>query len=125
MHTQHISGAPINRRGAGQDSYLMLTKGQFGSSNLAITWVDCAPGSEQRLHVHETQEQVYVIVRGSGVMRVAGEEQEVGPGTMVYVPPGSEHAIRNDGNETLTYISATAPPFDLEELTADQAYESR
>jgi mannose-6-phosphate isomerase-like protein (cupin superfamily) len=30
-------------------------------------------------------------------MKVAGEEQEVGPGTMVFLPPRSEHAIRNIG----------------------------
>ena len=125
MHTQHTSTAPLNRLGDGQDSYLLLTKGQFGSRNLAITWVDCAPGSEQRLHAHEAQEQVYVIVSGSGLMKVAGEEQEVGPGTMVFVPPRSEHAIRNIGDGTLTYVSATAPPFELEALEVDQAYSAR
>jgi mannose-6-phosphate isomerase-like protein (cupin superfamily) len=125
MDVQHISNAAINRRGDGQESYLLLTKGQFGAQNLAITWVDCAPGSEQRLHRHESQEQVYVIVRGSGIMKVAGEEQEVGPGTMVYVPPVSDHAIRNIGNETLTYVSATSPPFDLDALAPDQAYSAQ
>jgi len=121
MHTQQTSSAPLNRRGDGEDSYLLLTRAQFGSQNLAVTWVDCAPGSEQRLHA-EAQEQVYVIVSGTGLMRVAGEEQEVGAGTLVYVPPGNPHAIRNTGGETLTYVSATAPPFDLDALEADQAY---
>jgi len=36
MHIQSIDGAPANERG-GQKSYLLLTEGQFGSKNLAIT----------------------------------------------------------------------------------------
>ena len=122
MHTQNTSTAPVNRRGDGQDSYLLLTKGQFGSRNLAVTWVNCAPGSEQRFHSHPTQEQVYVIISGTGLMKVGREEQEVGPGTLVFVPPGAAHAIRNTGGETLSYVSATAPPFDLDALEADQSY---
>ncbi len=122
MHTQHISAAPINRPGDGQDSYLLLARGQFGSRHLSVTWVDCAPASEQRQHSHESQEQVYVIVRGSGLMRAGAEEQEVGPGTLVFAPPGTPHAIHNTGDEMLTYVSATSPPFALEALAPDQAY---
>ena len=122
IHT--IDGAPVNRRG-GQESYLLLARGQFGSRNLAITWVDGAPGSEQGLHRHDTNEQVYVIVRGRGVMKAGGEEQEVGPGTLVFIPPGTDHAIRNTGAETLTFISATSPPFDHEALNEVFRYRER
>ena len=125
MHVEKTSSAPVNRRGEGQDSYLLLTRGQFGSQNLSITWVDCAPGSEQRLHSHQTQEQVYVIVRGRGLMKAGGDEREVEQGTLVFIPPGTLHAIRNDSADTLTYISATSPPFELEELAPDQAYQAR
>ncbi|TMG07051.1 MAG: hypothetical protein E6I09_00865 [Chloroflexi bacterium] len=67
MHIQSIDGAPANERG-GQKSYLLLTEGQFGSKNLAITWVEGAPGSMQAVHGHPDNEQIYVIVRGRGVI---------------------------------------------------------
>ncbi len=121
MHTQSVSSAPVNERG-GQKSYLLLKKGQFETQNLAVTWVDCPPGSVQPLHEHESQEQVYVIVRGRGVMIVGDEEQEVGEGTLVAVPLRTPHAIRNDSDAPMTYISATAPPFDDAALTPDFAY---
>jgi mannose-6-phosphate isomerase-like protein (cupin superfamily) len=124
MNIQHISAAPVNRRGEGQESYLLLTSGQFGSRNLTVTWVDCAPASEQRLHSHENEEQVYVIVRGLGLMKAADEEVEVGEGTLVFIPPRTPHAIRNMGEGTLTYVSATSPPFELGDLAADQAYDA-
>jgi mannose-6-phosphate isomerase-like protein (cupin superfamily) len=112
MHAQTLEESPRNHRG-GQVSYLLLTKGQFGSQNLAITWVEGEPGSEQAVHAHPANEQVYVVVRGRGVMTVGDEQQEVGAGTMIFVPPRTGHAIRNTGEEPLVYVSATAPPFEL------------
>ncbi len=78
-----------------------------------MTWVEGAPGSQQRLHAHPGCEQVYVIVAGRGRMIVAGEEQHVHAGTMVFIPPGAEHAIGNPGPENLIYVSATSPPFAM------------
>jgi mannose-6-phosphate isomerase-like protein (cupin superfamily) len=115
MDTATIGASPVNERG-GQSSYLLLAGGQFGTRHLAVTWVDCPPGSEQPLHRHQGLEQAYVIVRGSGTMVVGGERREVGEGTLVYVPPDTDHAIRNDGTEPLAYVSATSPPFDPPDL---------
>ena len=80
MHIQPLDTAPLNERG-GQKSWLLLTEGQFGAKNLAITWVEGAPGSMQAVHGHPDNEQIYVIVRGRGVMQVADEMQEVGEGS--------------------------------------------
>ena len=106
-----LTGSPRNERGDGQVSYLLLAQGQFDSQRLCITWVECQPGSQQARHRHLTQEQVYVIVRGHGQMLLGDEERVVGEGTMVFIPPGAEHAISNTGAEPLVYVSATAPPF--------------
>jgi mannose-6-phosphate isomerase-like protein (cupin superfamily) len=122
MLIQTLERSPRNRRG-GQVSYLLLAKGQFGSGNLAITWVEGGPGSEQPLHSHPASEQVYVIVRGRGVMKVGGEEREVEAGTLVFIPRGTDHAIHNDGAEPLVFVSATAPPFDLPPEGSIFAYE--
>lgn len=111
MHTRHLSESPRHLRG-GQISYLLLTEGQVGSRHLSITWVEGEPGSQQALHAHADSEQVYVIVTGRGLMHVADEEQEVGPGTLIFIPKGALHAIRNVGSEKLVYVSATSPPFD-------------
>jgi len=111
MDIRTLSDSPRNQRGDGQVSYLLLTKGQFGSQHLAVTWVQCQPASQQALHAHPTQEQVYVIVRGHGQMLVRDQRREVEAGTLIYVPPATPHAIRNNGAELLVYASATAPPF--------------
>lgn len=111
MDIQTLASSPRNERGDGQVSHLLLAGGQHGAQGLCITWVECQPGSQQAQHCHPTQEQVYVIVRGQGQMLVGAEERTVGEGTMVFIPPGTEHAIRNDSSALLVYVSATAPPF--------------
>ncbi len=122
MHTISIKDAPINRRG-GQDSYLLLKGGQFGSRNLVVTWVDCEPGGEQQMHTHEAEEQAYIIVRGSGLMKAGDESRDVSTGTLIFVPPGTPHAIRNTGAGTLTFVSAASPPMDIDALSDYFAYK--
>ena len=124
MNTTSIDESPVNERG-GQSAYLLLSKGQFGSRHLAITWVDCPPGSEQPVHRHAGLEQVYVIIRGRGTMLVGLDRREVGEGTLVFVPADTDHAIRNEGTEPLSYVSATAPPFEPAELGSAFTFEPR
>lgn len=111
MDIATLNDSPRNKRGAGQVSHLLLTQGQFGSRHLSVTWVECQPNSQQAMHTHSAQEQVYVIMSGRGQMLVGDEECEVGAGALVFVPPATPHAIRNTGAELLVYVSATAPPF--------------
>ncbi len=124
MDIQKLTAAPINERGS-QRSYLLLGRGQFGSENLAITWVEAAPGSMQAVHGHPDNEQVYVIVRGRGVMHLGDDMQEVSEGTLVFIPPGAAHAIKNTGDEPLVFVSATSPPFDPKELEAYFRYKEQ
>jgi hypothetical protein len=43
-------------------------------------------------------------------MIVGVERQAVGRGTLVFIPPGQPHAVRNIGDTPLVYVSATSPP---------------
>jgi mannose-6-phosphate isomerase-like protein (cupin superfamily) len=93
-----------------------MDAGDLGSRNLSVTWVDIAPGAEQRAHSHEESEQVYVIVRGSGQMQVAGDVEEVGEGDLVFIPPATDHGILNTGSEPLVYVTAASPAVSMQEL---------
>jgi mannose-6-phosphate isomerase-like protein (cupin superfamily) len=44
-------------------------------------------------------------------MIVGDEREQVGSGTMILIPPGTDHAIRTS-DETLAYVSAASPPFE-------------
>jgi mannose-6-phosphate isomerase-like protein (cupin superfamily) len=97
-------------------SHFLMDAGDLGSRNLTVTWVDVPPGAEQRAHSHEDAEQVYVIVRGHGRMQVAGDVEEVGEGDLIFIPPATQHSVRNDGSEPLVYVSAASPPVSMAEL---------
>lgn len=122
MDVSVAADSPRNER-EGQVSYLLLSPGQFASDRMAITLVEGSPGSEQPMHSHPEAEQIYVVTAGKGLMRVDDEAQEVGPGTLVFIPPGAKHAIRNVGREPLTFVSATSPPFRMPPPESVFAYE--
>ncbi len=96
----------------GLRSHIFLQRGGLPRTNLAITWVDVAPGSRQMLHRHGP-EQVYVIIEGTGRMRVGEEEEDVVTGDLIYIPPNVVHAIENHASQMLSYISAATPAFDI------------
>lgn len=112
MLIRHVGQVPRNERGQGQVSHLLL--GHPGDDwPMSITVVEAAPGSQQPMHAHPASTQIYLVIGGMGRMIVGEEEAEVASGDLVCIPPGSQHAIRNTGSETLAYVSATAPPLPV------------
>jgi mannose-6-phosphate isomerase-like protein (cupin superfamily) len=111
MLVRCLDDAPRTDRG-GQVSHLLFAPG-LGSRDLTVTWVRGEPGSQQGLHVHENSEQIYVVVRGRGLVIVDGEERELEAGTAVLIPAGVEHT--------------TTPPFptDVNGNTWQPRYERK
>ncbi len=103
----------VRRERDGLVSRILLHEGDSPESQLTVTWVDVAPGSGQRPHSH-APEQVYVIVRGRGRMKVGGEERVVVEGDLIHIPPHTLHGIENASDEVLTYVSAATPAVDWE-----------
>jgi quercetin dioxygenase-like cupin family protein len=56
-------------------------------------------------HVDSNQEEVYFVVKGSGTMRIDGEEIELRPGRFVRVDPGATRVVVSgaDGLESVTF----------------------
>jgi mannose-6-phosphate isomerase-like protein (cupin superfamily) len=114
MYVKDLSSA-TKREVDGLVSHILLEEGDAPGGELSITWVDVEPGSEQKPHSHGPQ-QVYVITRGTGRMKVGNDERDVATGHMVFIPPNTEHGIVNTGDEVLTYVSAATPAFPVTEL---------
>ena len=63
---------------------------------------------EKELEPHKSKipaEEFYYILQGRGVMRINGEEKEVGPGDLIYIPSGALHGIRVMGTFPLHALS--------------------
>lgn len=104
-------------------THVLMDAGELGSRNLSVTWLVLPSGVEQTLRSHEEAEQVYVVIRGTGTMSVAGDTQQVGEGDLILVPPATDHSIANDGDADLACISVQSPPVAASELYSDQLAE--
>ena len=63
-----------------------------------IDYAVVPPGGSIGDHRHAAgEEELYLVLAGSAVMRLDGEEVRVGPGDLVRNRPGGVHSLRNDG----------------------------
>jgi len=58
-------------------------------------------------HFHHNQEELFVVLRGRGALRVDGELLPIEAGDVIFIPPGREfaHQILNDSDAPLEYLS--------------------
>jgi mannose-6-phosphate isomerase-like protein (cupin superfamily) len=66
-----------------------------------VHFVDYAvlpPGASIGRHTHGRDEELYLVLEGSGTMHLDGREFRVGPGTVILNRAGGTHALRNDSD---------------------------
>lgn len=80
-----------------------------GTSMMVATQTLAADGIP--LHLHTFEEEVLYVVKGRGTVIVGdGEEVPVEPGSLLYVPQGNWHGVRNsDPNDRLEVLMVTTP----------------
>jgi mannose-6-phosphate isomerase-like protein (cupin superfamily) len=61
---------------------------------------------DAKLHYHERTDEIYYVIAGKGTMVLDGEEMELHPGVVVYVPRGARHKAKGD----LTVLVVCMPP---------------
>jgi uncharacterized cupin superfamily protein len=64
-------------------------------------------------HFHHAQEEMFIILEGSGSLRVAGEMLPLREGDVIFIPPGPEypHQIINTSEAPLKYLSISTREF--------------
>ena len=68
--------------------------------SLAMIEEEVAVGDRIPLHVHDVDE-VIAVIDGQGEAHLGGERQQVGAGSVIYIPAGVEHGTRNLGDAPL------------------------
>lgn len=58
-------------------------------------------------HLHHVQEEMFIVIEGSGTLRVAGEMLPIRAGDVMFIPAGPEypHQIINTSDAPLKYLS--------------------
>jgi quercetin dioxygenase-like cupin family protein len=57
----------------------------------------------------DPMEEIYFIANGHGEMTVDEERKQVGPGDAIWIPAGSVHALRNNGDEACVILVVASP----------------
>jgi quercetin dioxygenase-like cupin family protein len=68
------------------------------------------PGQASTLHRHFDQEELYVLLEGTGRIRVGEEALELAPLDTLLVEPGELRQIFNDTDADALWLVAGAPP---------------
>lgn len=73
------------------------------------------PSGISRAIYHKSVEEIWYFIGGKGrVWRKQGDKEaviDVGPGVCLTIPPNTHFQFRNDGDENLTFIIVTMPPW--------------
>ena len=92
---------------AGLISHILLNANIVGIGDINLTWVDIETGKSQPPHSHDNG-QVYVIIKGGGIMTIENETMDVPAGTRIIIPKGKTHGIKNESIEVLSYLTISA-----------------
>ena len=78
--------------------------------NSQVVVMSIPPGGEIGEEVHDGVDQTLVFVQGKGEAILNGEKNEVGEGSLVFVPAGTTHNFVNTGAADLKLYTLYAPP---------------
>jgi mannose-6-phosphate isomerase-like protein (cupin superfamily) len=86
-----------------------------GAFKQSLAEATLAPGAGTRRHYHARAEEIYVVLSGSGLMEVDGDERTVGPGDAILIPPRAWHEIRAGEAGELRFLCCCAPQYSDED----------
>ncbi len=94
------------RGGAGNVSIRhVFTKDEFTAPVRLCAQVTLPPGAGIGPHTHATEDEVYIIIKGTGILDDGETQTRVNAGDAVLTGNGESHAITNDGEETLELMA--------------------
>jgi uncharacterized cupin superfamily protein len=95
---------------------------ELGVAGFGMNALTLRPRQRGRIHAHERQEEVFLVLDGELTIGVEGEEQTVAKHGLVRVPAGVRRQLVNRGTTTLLLVALGA---DGEHVGRDaRAWES-
>ncbi|HEX4033655.1 MAG TPA: cupin domain-containing protein [Solirubrobacteraceae bacterium] len=77
----------------------------LGVSSFGINRLTFQPRQRGRIHAHERQEEVYVVLEGELTLLIEGEEHKLGPDAVVRVGPSVRRQLHNTGPQRLVVLA--------------------
>lgn len=81
----------------------------FESGKMFFDQYCLLPGQSQRVHTHDTEDKVYVVLEGEAMFDIGGEQELLPEGTAVIARAGTPHGVFNHSDSNLVLLVMMAP----------------
>ena len=78
---------------------------ELGVESFGINLITLPPGARGRIHAHERQEEVYLVIEGELTLVIEGEEHALDRGRLARVGPAVRRQLVNKGPERLALLA--------------------
>ena len=95
-----MSDAPLQTTALapGEDTFQRL-RSELGVTSFGINLITLEPRQRLRVHLHERQEEVYLVLAGELTLIVEGEPHRLAEGTLARVGPAARRQLTNPGDQ--------------------------
>jgi quercetin dioxygenase-like cupin family protein len=87
------------------DQRFVPLRRQLGVTTFGLNKIVFAPGQRGRIHRHEKQEEVYLVLEGTLSLLVEREEQTLERGDLIRVAPNLRRQLVNKGPGELIFLA--------------------
>ena len=91
------TGVSVTRLEPDSPERFVPLRRQLGVSAFGLNQMVLRPGERGRIHRHERQEEVYLVLRGTLTLEVEGEERDLAEGELARVGPEVRRRLLNRG----------------------------
>jgi uncharacterized cupin superfamily protein len=102
MSEPEVSFATLN---PDTDERFQRVRQELGVTSFGLNLMVLQPGQRSRVHVHERQEEVYIVQEGELTLVLEGEEHVLGPGRLARVGHAVRRQLVNRGSGRLVMIA--------------------
>jgi len=103
---KEISFCPYPKGKAEIKRVLKFERGQAKFEGFGF--IKIPPGGVFEPHIHPEKDEVYLILKGKGLLLLKGKEILVNAGTAIYISGPESHGLKNTGKRELVYCYTTA-----------------
>jgi len=83
---------------------------------VSMAHVTMAPGNVSLWHDHVEMNEVYFILKGTGILTYGNRALTATKGAYLVIPPNTPHKLKNTGNTDLEHLVFALPPFSPDDV---------
>jgi uncharacterized cupin superfamily protein len=99
------SGTTTTRLQPDPEDRFVRLRAELGVTSFGLNQIVLRPGQRGRIHSHERQEEVYLVLDGTLSLIVEGEETTHGRGDLIRVAPDVRRQLVNRGPDPLHLLA--------------------